>query len=121
MKCKACNAHLSDAETMRTYPTGEHVDLCMSCYSASYEAIAQDRYNYEVLVDATPTPLLNDGDAWSIFLVHHALLARWSDGLWGVSAERALRIEEERYALFLGLRGDGVPQCAAMERAAGFI
>lgn len=33
MRCRACNANLSDYESTRKYKNGEYLDLCNHCFS----------------------------------------------------------------------------------------
>lgn len=40
MRCKGCDALLSDRESVRKDSEGRFLDLCYDCYSVSSEAVA---------------------------------------------------------------------------------
>ena len=117
MRCKACNDDMSAIAIERTYPTGEHIDLCDGCYRASSDHCYDQQRTMEVIVEGMQD-CMDDGTAWALFLSEKALMCQWSEGLWGFSAERALGYEEEAYTKFLALRAEGMQQRVAMERAA---
>ncbi|MEL0015502.1 MAG: hypothetical protein VW715_09830 [Rhodospirillales bacterium] len=65
MRCKACNSGpLSDIELSRKdHKTGEHIDLCNTCYTISNRAIIAQEYESlyldEVQIDELEFELFN--------------------------------------------------------------
>lgn len=101
MKCKACNADLTDREAGRKYPgTEEHVDLCTPC------KMEIEMYEWEVSLptDWGDSGILAQEDGrsdeqywWDFMQMHREnLYATWSDGL-GL-------MDPEKRAFYMGVQ-----------------
>jgi len=45
MRCRACNAELTDKEAVRKDSNGEFYDLCVDCLEASYDYEEDEAYD----------------------------------------------------------------------------
>lgn len=51
MRCRACNAELTDKEAVRKDGNGEFYDLCDICLEASYDNEEEDDFNESISYD----------------------------------------------------------------------
>lgn len=117
MKCRVCDAELSESALMRKGPDGVHLDECDSCYAATQEAIYEDRYRDELRAEVPAEPSIYD--VWAGFVRKEGLLEKWAEGLDGPSPLRAMERELDAFATACEFLARGDRLVVAMERACG--
>lgn len=121
MKCKACDAMLSEKALARKGADGEPMDLCDYCHAAVMEEVY--RMEYERM-ELEPIPELTRAEEDRIFsytVARHGMLEKWRDRLHGDSIRAAMNMEEEAYRRFRDFLANGEKAQLAAEKACGII
>ena len=122
MRCKGCDAELSEIDLKRKDVDGSFMDLCGSCYGISeHHMYMLERMRDPQEEDAPPAPKEPQRKAFDLFVKRHNLRESWRSGLglkWNPT-QREAHFYDKCYREFVALDDMGYGRLKALERACG--